>query len=166
MRGMCLNWKVVAGLAVAALGIWLVAGNPLAAAAPLLVALACPLSMAVMLFAMGRMHRDMSSANDREMSSAHSPGADAAVLDAPHRQRMHREQSPVDSPGAIPLVPHPAGQANGHAGRQDSGAGAPAEELAALRAELERTQAEQAAIARRIAELETAGRSPSPPPRS
>jgi hypothetical protein len=49
----CLNWKVVAGLAVVGLGIWVVAPNLVWAAVPVLVVLACPLSMLLMMRGMG-----------------------------------------------------------------------------------------------------------------
>ena len=45
----CLNWKVVAGLVVVGLGIWIVAPNLVWAAVPVLVVLACPLSMLLMM---------------------------------------------------------------------------------------------------------------------
>ena len=46
---LCLNWKVVAGLAVVGLGIWAVAPGLVWAALPILVVLACPLSMLFMM---------------------------------------------------------------------------------------------------------------------
>ena len=49
---MCINWKVVAGLAVAGLGMFAFAPNLIGAALPLLVIAACPLSMVVMVRAM------------------------------------------------------------------------------------------------------------------
>src|SRR6266511_4986573 len=49
----CLNWKVVATLAVTGLGIWVVAPNLVWAAVPILVVLACPLSMLLMMRGMG-----------------------------------------------------------------------------------------------------------------
>jgi hypothetical protein len=49
MGGMCLNWKVIAGLAVVGLGIWAVAPNFVWAALPLLLFLACPISMLLMM---------------------------------------------------------------------------------------------------------------------
>jgi Protein of unknown function (DUF2933) len=49
----CLNWKVVAGLAVVGLGTWVVAPNLVWAAVPVLVVLACPLSMLFMMRGMG-----------------------------------------------------------------------------------------------------------------
>ncbi len=49
---MCLNWKVLAGLAVVGLAVWVVAPQFVLAALPLLLVVACPLSMLLM---MGRM---------------------------------------------------------------------------------------------------------------
>ena len=49
---MCLNWKVLVGLAVVGLAVWVVAPQLVLAALPLLLIVACPLSMLVM---MGRM---------------------------------------------------------------------------------------------------------------
>lgn len=48
MGGMCLNWKVLAGLAGVGLVVWIVAPNLVAAALPLLLVAACPLSMLLM----------------------------------------------------------------------------------------------------------------------
>jgi len=47
--GMCLNWKVIAGLAAVGLGAWVVAPNLVGAALPLLILAACPLSMLVLM---------------------------------------------------------------------------------------------------------------------
>ena len=54
MLKMCLNWKVLAGLAAVAVGIYVVAPGALAATAPVLFLAACPLSMLVMMKMMGR----------------------------------------------------------------------------------------------------------------
>lgn len=53
----CLNWKVVTGLIAVGLGVWVVAPGAIGAALPFLVLLACPLSMLVMMGAMGRQMR-------------------------------------------------------------------------------------------------------------
>lgn len=50
--GMCLNKKVIAGLAVGALGVFLFAPSVFGAALPLLILAACPLSMVLMMRAM------------------------------------------------------------------------------------------------------------------
>lgn len=53
MGGMCLNWKVVAGLAAVGVGIWAVKPSLIGAALPLLLLAACPLSMFFMMRGMG-----------------------------------------------------------------------------------------------------------------
>ncbi|MGH2380817.1 MAG: hypothetical protein ACRDG7_06300 [Candidatus Limnocylindria bacterium] len=53
---MCLNWKVVAGLAFLALAVWVAAPEYVLAVLPLLVLAACPISMGVMMWMM-RGHR-------------------------------------------------------------------------------------------------------------
>lgn len=50
---LCLNWKVVAGLAVVGLSVWMVAPNLIWAALPLLILAACPISMLLMMRGMG-----------------------------------------------------------------------------------------------------------------
>lgn len=49
MLKMCLNWKVLVGLAAVAAGIYVFAPGAFAAAAPVLFLAACPLSMLVMM---------------------------------------------------------------------------------------------------------------------
>ena len=49
----CFNWKVIAGLAAAAVALYLASPGSFGAALPLLVLAACPLSMLVMMRAMG-----------------------------------------------------------------------------------------------------------------
>ena len=48
----CFNWRIVAALAAAGLGLWAIAPGLAAAALPLLVLAACPLSMLLMMRAM------------------------------------------------------------------------------------------------------------------
>lgn len=48
----CFNWKVIGGLALLGLGIWFVSPNLLAAALPVLLLAACPLSMLAMMRSM------------------------------------------------------------------------------------------------------------------
>lgn len=52
MLKMCLNWKVLAGLAAVGVGIYLVAPDLVVAAIPLLLLAACPLSMVLMMWSM------------------------------------------------------------------------------------------------------------------
>ncbi len=54
MLKMCLNWKVLTGLGVAAAAVYILAPGAFAAALPTLLLLACPLSMLVMLVGMRR----------------------------------------------------------------------------------------------------------------
>lgn len=49
----CFNWKVIAALGAVALAVWAMAPGLAAAALPLLVLAACPLSMVLMMRAMG-----------------------------------------------------------------------------------------------------------------
>lgn len=50
---MCLDWRVVVALAAVGLGVWALAPNLLASLGPLLVLAVCPLSMILMMAAMG-----------------------------------------------------------------------------------------------------------------
>ena len=52
MLGMCLNWKVLAGLGAVAVALFVVAPGYALAALPLLILAICPLSMIGMMFAM------------------------------------------------------------------------------------------------------------------
>ena len=49
MFGMCFNWKVLAGLAAVAVGLFVLAPGLVIAALPLLFLAACPLSMMLMM---------------------------------------------------------------------------------------------------------------------
>ena len=51
----CLNWKVIAALAAAGVGVYVFAPTVAALALPLLIVAACPLSMLLMMRAMGSM---------------------------------------------------------------------------------------------------------------
>ena len=52
MLKMCLNWKVLAGLAAVGVAVYLVAPNAILGILPVLLLLACPLSMVVMMVGM------------------------------------------------------------------------------------------------------------------
>ncbi len=54
MLKMCLNWKVLAGLAAVGVGIYLVAPDLVLTALPILLLAACPLSMVLMMWSMQR----------------------------------------------------------------------------------------------------------------
>jgi len=49
LPGICLNWKVVGGLAIVAGAVWIVSPARFVGALPLLAVLACPISMVVMM---------------------------------------------------------------------------------------------------------------------
>lgn len=53
MLRMCLNWKVLAGLALVAGGVWIYRPDLLGSALPILLLAACPLSMLWMMRSMG-----------------------------------------------------------------------------------------------------------------
>src|SRR5712692_1740028 len=62
MLFMCLNWKVVAGLAVVGLIVGIVAPQFLLGAIPLLILAACPLSMLLMMAGMKGKHESQGAA--------------------------------------------------------------------------------------------------------
>ncbi len=76
----CLNPKVIAGLGVAALALWLLAPATGAAAIPLLVGLICPLSMGVMMWQM------------RKGGSSHPAGPPAQATDVDAELSELREE--------------------------------------------------------------------------
>ena len=79
---MCLNWKVLVGLAVIAIGIGVAAPQIFFGALPVLLVLACPISM---LFMMGRMGKRQSSVR-RESESC------PACQEKPVEQMQELEQ--------------------------------------------------------------------------
>lgn len=116
MLFMCLNWKVVAGLAVVAVIIGIIAPQLLLGAIPLLIVAACPLSM---LFMMRGMHRGQSPQvqqpslyTKQENSSALEGPADeerVAFLKAQlaqteaHQQELARQIADLEVPKAVTL---------------------------------------------------------------
>jgi hypothetical protein len=78
----CLNWKVVAGLAVVGLGIWAVAPGLVWAALPVLVVLACPLSMLLMMRGMGSSQCATQPGQEQRTAHASTPDERLAELRA------------------------------------------------------------------------------------
>lgn len=84
MIRMCLNWKVVAALAAVGVGVWVVAPGAIAPALPLLLLAACPLSMAVMMWAMRRgdgAHGHMEAKTDEPQPAGQSRGGVSMPLE-------------------------------------------------------------------------------------
>ncbi|MGH2664092.1 MAG: DUF2933 domain-containing protein [Actinomycetota bacterium] len=77
---MCLNWKVLGGLAAVGVGVWAVAPDLVSSALPLLLVLACPLSMFLM---MRGMHAGEETTREREASLV--PGAARSADDLKSR---------------------------------------------------------------------------------
>ncbi len=128
--GMCMmNWKVLAGLALAGLVLWAVAPNLEAGALPLMVVLACPLSMLLMMPVMMK-----------GMNHFEAGGNQPKVLGQPPRDSF--------SPYSTTALEQTS-RANPTELASDSG-----QQLARLQAELARTRTEQAHLTRLIAELE------------
>lgn len=149
--GMCLNWKVVAGLAVAAVGVWVLAPGLIGAALPLLIVLACPLSCLFMMRGMGTMGTmggtsSTSAAESMEnmegtgvVAGDHCGMGGMGTIGTMSDKRTIPEQNVPNLPRAVPLTQE--------------------ERLADLQARVASIQAEQDAIAREIAALEDAGTS-------
>ncbi|MBW3556529.1 MAG: DUF2933 domain-containing protein [Actinobacteria bacterium] len=87
----CFNWKVIAALAAIGLGLYALAPGAATAALPLLVLAACPLSMLLMMRAMGSMggggcktKNDASDTNSDEVAQLRS---EVAALRAERQSR-------------------------------------------------------------------------------
>lgn len=122
--GLCFNWKVVAGLAVVGLGVWALAPGVFAAAGPVLLVLACPLSMLFMM-------RGMNRAQDAHGDASTTSGGRRRPADA-----AHVANGTVPVPPAVVLSRE--------------------EQLAELRAELERVRRRHEALAGEIDVLDSA----------
>lgn len=81
--GMCFNWKVVAGLAVVALGVWAFAPQALVVALPLLLLAACPLSMLFMMRSMDAMDSAGSGARMAARTETSMEGRAGGVARSP-----------------------------------------------------------------------------------
>jgi Protein of unknown function (DUF2933) len=103
----CLNWKAIAVLALLGLGIWSVAPKLLAAALPVLVLAACPLSMLLMMRGMQGQEGSRLDAEERRRRIAPSPEVRLAELKA-EQEAIDREiawleqqsEPPAPGPGA------------------------------------------------------------------
>jgi hypothetical protein len=84
---MCLNWKVLAGLAVGAVLVGLVAPALFWRAIPLLLVLACPLSMGIMMLSMSRRRGTARSGATSCSGCPPTPAEPAQVLEQPDGER-------------------------------------------------------------------------------
>ncbi len=84
----CFNWKVIAALAAIGIGLYALAPGAAVAAFPLLILAACPLSMLLMMRAMGSMGscktKDDRQANADEVAQLR---AEVAALRAERQSR-------------------------------------------------------------------------------
>lgn len=92
----CLNWKVLAALAGVGVIVWAVAPNMLRGAAPLLLLLACPLSMIVMMLGMrgGRETATSEPGNPTELASDDPSERIPELLE--RQTRLRAEQEALD----------------------------------------------------------------------
>jgi hypothetical protein len=104
----CLDWRVLIGLAGLGIGIYLVAPGLIAAAIPLLLLAACPLSMLLMMRAMG----GQQSGPGPELP-AERVGADrAAVLRQELADLGRRQEQVAGDLRAIEELRHDEAEAN------------------------------------------------------
>lgn len=77
--GLCLNWKVIGGLALVGLAVWAIAPQAVAPLLPLLLLAACPLSMYFMM--RGMQGGGQSRTSDREArEGTHAGSAPSLAL--------------------------------------------------------------------------------------
>lgn len=101
----CFNWKVLGGLGAAGLALLVVAPSAFSAAFPLLIVLACPLSMVFMIRAMntGQCRRDEAESPAARSESVRSPHEELARLraevDQLRAERAALEAQPVHDDG-------------------------------------------------------------------
>lgn len=121
MRGMCVNWKVIAGLAVLGVGVWLWVPDLAAVALPLLLVAACPLAMLLMMRGMQDGQRTSQPATAVQPTPATMSRDDQlAELRAQH-QAIGRRIAALEAEGP-PLTALPGPQAadvSGTAGTRD-----------------------------------------------
>ena len=103
---MCLNWKVLAGLAVVGLAVWVVAPQLVLASLPLLLVVVCPLSMLVML---GRMRGGQSVQANQPSAAGRTHDEQVAELRArllsvqAEQEVIARQIAEIESP-EIPVM--------------------------------------------------------------
>jgi len=88
----CLNWKVLAGLATVALVIGVVAPQWFSIALPTLLVLICPLSMLIMLLAMGFSKRNRGQTSASCCTQSTVPSSETAAEPAVETSRSEMSQ--------------------------------------------------------------------------
>jgi Protein of unknown function (DUF2933) len=146
----CMNWKVIAGLAVVGLGVWIFEPGLMRAVLPLLIVAICPLSM---LFMMRGLMAGQGAQQDQQMSQ---PGATGAYTWPPHPEVQRAQPGRCTSGCGMNLVATapPVQVQTPHT--TTTNALTRTEQFAALQAQLASIQAQHDAIAREIAQLEAA----------
>lgn len=135
----CFNPKVLAGLAAVGVGLLIFAPGLLASALPLLLILVCPLSMLFMM---------------KGMASMGSRGAQQAGVAGQYTCPMHRDVQ-SDQPGRCPKCGmHLTSAAPAQVRPAASDGRTREQQVADLKAELARVQAQQDAIAGEVARIE------------
>lgn len=143
MLKMCLNYRVLTALGAVALGIYFVAPGLLAAALPLLLIAACPLSMLFMMRAMGG------------MSVATAPEGRRSYTCPMHRGVLSEQPGACPSCG-MPLQPNP-----GDAEPAQRAAGTVSGDALELQRRLDETVAEQARLSRELDALRASATNPT-----
>ncbi len=87
----CFNWKVIAALAAIGIGLYALAPGAALAAVPLLVLAACPLSMLLMMRAMGSM--DSCKTNDDGHTNTDEVAQLRAEVAALRAERQSRSEA-------------------------------------------------------------------------
>ena len=90
----CLNWKVVAGLAVVGLGVWVAAPGLAWAVLPILVVLACPLSMVLMMWGLGGGQCAVQPAQEQQTASISASDEQLPELRAQHAANVREIGEP------------------------------------------------------------------------
>lgn len=94
----CMNPKVLVGLVALGIGIAFLAPGPLASAGPLLILLACPLSMVLMMGAMSKSHgRECDVPSDAARASAEEDDGEIARL----RAEVDQLRAQVEARGVL-----------------------------------------------------------------
>ncbi|HEY3229231.1 MAG TPA: DUF2933 domain-containing protein [Roseiflexaceae bacterium] len=106
---LCLNWNVVAGLAVIGLGILVIAPNLIWAALPVLVVLACPLSMLFMMRRMGGGQRATQPEREQRSVVAHRPREEQLVNLRARQEAIAHEIAELEAASDATAQPVEAG---------------------------------------------------------